>query len=104
VGAETEGMAGDSRPLELSLPAKASAIIRFRPPDRVEHIERHVEIPAELRVSTQQSLPGDLVTLPLALGHDPHARGTHAHHIELPAELQLTLDRLVETSGQTVLL
>jgi hypothetical protein len=74
-----------------------SALIRPGLPKRIEHVERHVEVSSELCVTAQESLPGDLMSLSLSLGDDPHSLLAHADRVELSTQLQFALDRLVET-------
>src|SRR6478736_9095573 len=67
-------------------------------------VHRYIEVPVQLGVTAQQRLPGDLGPLAAALGHDLYALGRDRHGVELALDLQLPLERLVQTCGHRVLL
>src|SRR3954452_15422649 len=67
-------------------------------------VHRDVQVAVQLSVAAQERLPRNLGTLAATLGHDLHPFGRDRHGVELALDLQLPLERLVQTCGHRVLL
>src|SRR3954465_6535686 len=67
-------------------------------------VHRDVQVAVQLSVAAQERLPRNLGPLAATLGHDLHPFGRDRHGVELALDLQLPLERLVQTCGHRVLL
>src|SRR5215204_5582992 len=74
------------------------------PPERPEPasvllpvcVDRHVEVPSQIRLTTYQRAPADLLPLASALRSDLHPFRGDGHGVQLAIQVQLSLDRLIE--------